>query len=50
MNENNISNTAALNSLYMEIKLSINQKLFDKGYITEEMYIKAKDVIIKGTV
>jgi len=31
----------------MEIKLSINHRLFEKGHITEEMYVKAKELIIK---
>ena len=31
----------------VEIKLSINNRLFEKGYITEEMYHKAKEMIIK---
>jgi hypothetical protein len=33
----------------IEIKLYINQQLYNKGAITEEMYIKAKERIIKGT-
>ena len=37
-----------MNSFLIEIKLSINHKLFEKGYITEEMYTKAKELIIKS--
>lgn len=37
-----------MDSLILEIKLSINHSLFEKGYITEEMYIKAKELIIKS--
>jgi len=36
------------NSFTTEIKLSVNHRLFEKGYITEEMYIKAKEMIIKS--
>ena len=31
-----------------EIKLLVNQRLFDKGLITEEMYMKAKSLILKS--
>ena len=37
----------AINTLVAEIKLSINHWLFEQGYITEEMYSKAKEIIIK---
>ena len=37
----------AMNDLIIEIKLSINLRLFEKGCITEEMYIRAKELIIK---
>ena len=37
----------AMNALIIEIKLSINRRLFEQGHITEEMYIKAKEIIIK---
>ena len=43
----NKMNNPAMNALLVEIKLSINRRLFEKGYITEEMYIKAKEIIIK---
>ena len=36
----------AIKRLEIEVKLDINKKLFEKGYITEEMYIKAKQIII----
>ena len=42
-----IENIKAMNDLLAEIKLSINRRLFEKGIITEEMYIKAKELIIK---
>lgn len=32
----------------MEVKLHINKRLFEKGYITEEMYQKANEIILKG--
>lgn len=38
----------AMNSFLIEVKLSINHSLFEKGYITEEMYTKAKELIIKS--
>ncbi len=40
--ENNIANVKT------DIKLAVNRSLFLKGIITEEMYIKAKDMIIKA--
>ncbi len=36
-----------INLAKMEIKLAINRHLFEKNAITEEMYIKAKDILIK---
>ena len=38
----------AINSFLIEVKLSINHTLFEKGYITEEIYTKAKELIIKS--
>lgn len=32
----------------LEIKLAINKKLYDKNIISEEMYIKAKELILKS--
>ena len=40
-------NEQAMNTFLVEVKLSINHKLFEKGHITEEMYVKAKELIIK---
>ena len=37
-----------MNAFIIEVKLSINHSLFEKGYITEEMYTKAKELIIKS--
>ncbi|MEG0873149.1 MAG: hypothetical protein RSE00_04350 [Clostridia bacterium] len=37
-----------MNSFLIEIQLSVNHSLFEKGYITEEMYTKAKELIIKS--
>ena len=37
----------AMTALTIEIKLSINNSLFEKGYITEEMYTRAKELILK---
>jgi len=41
-------NDKAMDTFLIEVKLSINHKLFEKGYITEEMYTKAKELIIKS--
>jgi len=38
---------SAMDELVIEIKLSINHRLFEQGYITDEMYSKAKELIIK---
>jgi hypothetical protein len=35
------------NILLTEIKLSVNQRLFEQGYLTEEIYTKAKELILK---
>lgn len=32
----------------LEIKLHINQRLYEKGHITEEMFEKAKEKILKS--
>lgn len=34
--------------LKREVKLHINEQLYSKGYITEEMYKKAKNLILKS--
>ena len=44
----NIGQSEAMKSLLVETKLSVNHKLFEKGYITEEMYVKAKELIISA--
>ena len=38
-----------MNTFLIEVKLSVNHRLFEKGYITEEMYTKAKELILKET-
>ena len=43
---NPTNKTQAYENFEEAIKLSINQSLYDKGYITEEIYSKAKEVII----
>ena len=40
-------NESALELAIVEIKLHVNQKLFQKGALTEEMYTRAKDMILK---
>lgn len=42
------TNEASLKSAEAEIKLHINTKLYEKGVITYDMYIKAKELILKG--
>lgn len=38
-------------SLFLgELKLSVNQSLFDKHIITEDMYRTAKDFLLKQTI
>jgi len=38
---------AALNNAVVEIKLFVNRRLYEKKAITEEMFTKAKEIIIK---
>jgi len=40
-------NENAVKATTTEIKLHINRKLYEKGYITEEMYTKAQEMILK---
>ena len=40
-------NEAALDLAIVEIKLRINQRLYQKGALTEEMYTRAKELILK---
>ena len=40
-------NEVALKLAIIEIKLNINQKLYQKGILTEEMYTRAKELILK---
>ena len=41
-------NEDALKLVVIEIKLHVNQKLYEKGAITEEMYTRAKEMILKA--
>lgn len=41
-------NEDAVKAAIIEIKLHINQKLYQKGVLTEEMYNKAKELILRG--
>jgi len=43
-----IIDNSAVNLALIEIKLSVNQNLYNQGAITEEMYTKAKELIIKS--
>lgn len=36
--------------LRSELKLYVNQRLYDRGVITEDMYTQAKDLLVKQTV
>ena len=42
-----VINEDAVRLAIIEIKLCINQRLFTKGALTEEMYTRAKDLIMK---
>jgi len=48
-NGSRAANESAMQLLITEIKLHVNQKLYQKGAITEEMYTRAKDLILKDT-
>jgi len=39
-------NQEKLHEVEIEIKLHINQRLYEKGLITEEMYAQAKNYIL----
>ena len=41
-------NETALKQSIIEIKLHVNQKLYQKGILTEEMYTRAKEMILKN--
>jgi len=36
-----------LTALLTEIKLSVNNRLYEQGYITEEMYSRAREIIVR---
>ncbi len=36
------------NRLEMEIKLQLNKRLYEGGHISEDMYRKATELILKG--
>ncbi len=40
-------NQEKMKALEREIMLFVNQKLYEKGHITEEMYHKAKDEFLR---
>ena len=51
LNEVNLTMTLIIKDtkeIEMELKLHINKRLYEKGLITEEMYIKAKKIILTG--
>lgn len=37
-------------NLEVEIKLLINLRLYEQGNITEEMYVRAKEMILRGCI
>jgi hypothetical protein len=45
--ENFTINEENVKTAIIAIKLSINQRLYNMGALTEEMYIRAKDIILK---
>lgn len=44
----NTINEEKLELAILEIKLHINRNLYEKGAITQEMYTKAKELILKS--
>ena len=40
-------NETALKLVTIEIKLYINQRLYEKGALTEELYMRAKELILR---
>jgi hypothetical protein len=42
-------NEEAVKRVIIEIKLLLNQRLYERGVITREMADKARDVILKGS-
>jgi hypothetical protein len=48
--ENISINEDAVKTAIIAVKLSINQRLYNLGSLTEEMYTRAKDIILKGEV
>ena len=42
-----LTNEEAIKTAIITIKLSINQRLYEKGTLTEEMYTRAKDIILR---
>lgn len=38
---------AAMKQFEIQLKIFVNQRLYEKGTITQEMYIKAKEYIMK---
>lgn len=43
-----VVNEYAVKLVIIEVKLHVNQRLFEQGFITEEMYTKAKEIILKS--
>ena len=42
-------NETALTLAIIEVKLAVNRRLYERNAITEEMYLKAKELILRGT-
>ena len=42
------TNEDAQKRFLIEVKLHINTKLYEKGFLTEEMYMRAKELIVKS--
>lgn len=38
----------AMHDFELELMMLVNERLFEKGSITDEMYIKAKELILKS--
>jgi hypothetical protein len=43
-----VLNQDVLKLVIAEVKIHVNRRLFEQGYITEEMYTKAKEIILRN--
>lgn len=48
MDKNLVIQEVQKENVILEVKLAINKKLFEGKFITEEMYLKAKEMILRA--